>query len=395
MHVSPISPRFLRGLHANLAYWRAETAVLSPERRRALNADFPNLRQALDMALQLPETRSAAAALLLHCFFWVEAAGHVPAWTPLVARAAALLPADAFSLRYRLLKQLGQFQRMQRQLDAALATLAQAQQLLDQVDDPNAPGELQLNLCQVYRDKRDLPRAQQHGERAVALLPEDATRLQGLTLQIMGQIAQDRGELPRAIALYRQALPLLAQPDDPTAVARTLNALAVAYQLHGRTAAALAQYQALIDLLADSPNVRARAEALLNLGSLHYGAGQLDAAEAAFRQAAALLQPQAGLLFSKALAANNLGAIARDRGDWPAAEAQLRQALRLFQHIGDELMEANTRGNLAELHIRRGQPDAATAELRAARALAARHPDHAWGRQLAAEFQEKLSRVLH
>lgn len=117
------SSRFVCGLRSYLDYWLVKTADLHDAVIGQLNPEFPNLLHIVELGLVLPETQEQTAVLMLQCFFWVEQVGYVQIWQPLVELAAQRLPVAHVSLRFRLLKQLGQLQRLQYQLDTAVATL--------------------------------------------------------------------------------------------------------------------------------------------------------------------------------------------------------------------------------------------------------------------------------
>lgn len=124
-HFAP-SPRFVAGLQANLAYWLRQTTPLTDTTINRLEPDFPNLLRVIEMGLMMAETQINTGRLMVNCFFWVEGAGHIHLWQPLLTKLLANLPPNQPLLHFQLLKQLGQFQRLQHQPELALATFQKA-----------------------------------------------------------------------------------------------------------------------------------------------------------------------------------------------------------------------------------------------------------------------------
>lgn len=392
--ISNANVYFVHGLHANLGYWLAQTSALDDAKIRDLNPDFPNLFQAVEMGLVLPETREEAVALMLQCFFWVEAAGYGHLWLPLVETALQILPIADVQHRFRLLKQKGQFQRLQRQIEESIATFQAARDLAQSLRDDQAMAEIHLNLGQVYYLQHVYDQAQTHSQEALNLLANERGRLMVLTLQNLGQIAQEQGDLAQAESLYRQALDITYQPQTTADVTRTMSLLATVLQQKGESSQALLLYREILKRLVDITNVREQVELYLNAGSLYYDQDQLDQAEEAFDQAQQLLRHSPGLLFHHALVCNNLGCVHRDREEWVISDSYFRQSVTRWRQIDDELMLATALGNWAQLYLRQKWIADALPLFQESLRLSGRYPTNTWAQKLHKQYSEIVTDLI-
>lgn len=352
----PPSPRFIRGLQANLRYWLEQTAVLDDDAIARLDPEFPNVLRAVEMGLVLAEIRQDTAVLILQCFFWVEGAGHVHQWRLLVEKCLDVMPAADDWLRFRLLKQAGQFQRLEGDGNTAVTTFRQAKKLARRLNDSQAIAEIHMNLSQVYYRQHRYDMAESEGQAANALFTKAQPRLKFITLQILGQIASARQEWGLAESYFNQALSL---PDGGglrvTDRIRTMNHLALVCQEQKAYEQAWEIRREIARLLAGSAPVKDRIDAQINLGVLFYDWGRLAQAETAFRQAEQMLRTQPGFTQLKALVANNLGCVLRDRQEWLSAHNYFGRSLNLYAFLNDTLMQAKANGNLAKCYMRREQ----------------------------------------
>ncbi len=388
------SPRFICGVQANLRYWLGQTAVLDDAAISRLNPEFPNVLQAVEMGLVLAETRRDTAVLILQCFFWVEAAGRVHQWRPLVEKCLAVMPVADDRLRFRLLKQAGQFQRLQRDWDTAVTTFQAAQKLARRLNDNQAIAEIQLNLAQVHRFKQEYDQARQQGKAALALLAkmDNSVRLQLIALQLLGQLAQERGNLPRAEHYFRQAVRLGHETQITADITRTMNDLARVLHAQMRYQAALETYQEIWALLAHTSREKEKVELLINRGSLFFDWDKLEEASASFSEAEQCLAALPDSLFYEALLANNVGCVWQRRRQFATAEPYFRRSIAVWRQYGDELQLANALDGLGDVLFNMGR----TAESRAcfdeAYTLAGKYPANNWANQLRAMYAEKANR---
>lgn len=346
------SPHFTNGLNAYLNDWLNQTARLDEADILRLNPDFNNLLHIVELGLALPETREKTSELIIQCFFWVEQLGYHQLWQPLTAVALKKIPAERETLRFRLLKQLGQWQRLQYQLDKAIATLQEAERLAKNLTNLEAVAEVHMNLCQVYHLMGEYKTAEQYGLMALESLPPDSLRLRSITLRTLGLLSQEQGMLNQAESYLQDSLKYAESPKEKS---YSLNVLAVIYQHKEKNEWALNAYSEVLSLLNGAANINFLAEVRLNKGGLLYSMGQLDEAEAEFKTVEALLHQRPGLLFHKARIANNLGCVLRDKKMYPAAEICFRRSIQQFSQVGSGIFEANAWGNLAKTHSQQGR----------------------------------------
>lgn len=373
------SPRFVCGLQAYLDHWLAKTAALDDGAIRQLNPDFPTLLHIVKLGLVLPETQEKTALLILQCFFWVEQVGYMLVWQPLVELSTQRLPTHHVHLRFRLLKQLGQLQRLQYQLDMAVMTFEQAKQIAYALGEEQATAEIHMNLCQVYHLKKRYQEAEEYGRLALQHLPDNQSKLKAITWRTLGIMAQEQGNLPQAQILLQYSLNFAISPKEQVL---TLNVLAVIFQQQEQYDQALTIYDQLLTLLDNESHPQLFTEIQLNKGSLLYGLGQLGEAEAVFKKAADILQQRAGLTYYKALVANNLGCIWRDQKQFVVAEASFRRSIQQFAQISSDIYEANAWGNLAKLYTQQKQYLEAITCYDKALKLVAGYPHNAFAQKL-------------
>ena len=389
------SPRFIRGLQANLRYWQAQTAVINDDIIRNLDPDFPNLLWTVQVGLALAATWRDTAVLILQCFFWVEGSGRVPQWRPLLKKCLAVMPAPDDWLQFRLLKQLGQLQRIQWEFETAVVTFQQAATIAQTLHNDQAIAEIHMNLCQTYQHQRQYGKAETEGAKALDILTESQPRLKATTLQSLGKIAKDQGQYELATARFHEALTLFrtCKTISVTDITRTMNALALTHKDQNQLAAALNIYQEVADLLADTTKEEDKIRAALNQGSVLYDWNRFDQAESAFRRAEQMLRKQKGLLSLKALTANNLGCVLRNQRVGLASERQLQKSITLYQQLGDELMLANAIGNLSKLYMQQEMWNEARSGFDEASRLAFKFPQNAWAKSMQAEYDAKRAEI--
>jgi len=390
-----LSPTFLRGLQRNLRYWLAQTiptsdsisGVADDEAINRLNPDFANMLRAVEMGLTLPETQEKTIGLILQCFFWMEKAGHSYLWRPVVKRAMGLLPATDIYLQFRLLKQLGQFEREDGELETAVSTFQQADQLAHRLEDGQAIAEIRMNLAETYRRQHKYALAQEHGEAALALFDEENGRLRAITLGGLGRSALEQGDLLKAASLLQKSITLQEVSNAPY-LYRSYNILALIYRRQSRHAESAQLYQKTLTQLTNTQNERDKIITSIDLGGLYYEWGKFSEAEVTLRQAEAIAHKQNGLLLHKGSIATSLGCVLQEQGDLDRAEVYHQRAIGLYRQVDARLLLANALGNLAEIQIECGQNQQALACLAEALDLLPHFSGNAWAQKLTMEYKE-------
>lgn len=159
-------------------------------------------------------------------------------------------------------------------------------------------------------------------------------------LHNLGGLEHARGNLEQAEPLARQSVDLHARTLGDTHLATDLDRIALAAILDGigqrMEAAELLEgvIPRLRSRLGDDPEV---AVALNNLGAIAQRSGDLDRAEASYREALAIKEARVGSS-SPTLAAtlNNLGTVLRRTGRLPEAAAMYARAIELLEGVVDD-----------------------------------------------------------
>lgn len=176
-----------------------------------------------------------------------------------------------------------------------------------------------------------------------------------------------RGELPRALATYRESLRWAEIADDrPAMLTQELNVGAVALTLGDWALAeqSFQRAQRLAAALADSGGgLRAR----LGLAQISLRQGQFDAARRGFQQG--LDDARDRDAAAALVALNGLGLASQALGQTAAARAALAEAEPLARAHGDRRLLAATLANRAALALRSGEAQPARQYLEEAIAL--------------------------
>ena len=345
-----ISPRFLRGIRANLTFWQQKTADLDDRHVQALEPDFPNLLQLIRMSLHLPEISVETAVLMRQCFFWIENGGHIKAWLPLLQQCTAQLPTAELWLRFQLTKQIGQFQRLLFDLEAAEQTFLECQTFATALNDPKAKAETLINLCQTLQQQKRFDDAFAVGKQALGLLDEKNGRLLSITHQTLGMIARDLGNYDLAAHHLEMALALLQDVLIITDRTRTMTNLAVLYQKQQRYDDALKLLREVQQLCQGTLYIRDQIDVQLNLTSLFYDQKRYAEALEALTEAERLLSDQSGYQMLRAILANNLGCVLRESQQFAAAEKQFHKSIDMLHALSAHQQVIDYSKNLIEAY---------------------------------------------
>lgn len=382
------SSRFPQFVAANIAYWQQRSSDLADEQIRHLNADHPNLLQAVALGQVYGQTQKAAAELALQLFPLIERCGHRQSWLPLLERAIAQTAAAEHALKFHLLKRLGQLFRLDRQLEAAITHHKEAERIAQEWGNEHALADAHLNLSEDYRYQRRYGKAEAHGLKALHTFSgrPEAKQWLSSTLNTLGLIAQEQGALETAESWLRQAAEVAEEVDPPTYLARMYGNLAFTLQKQCKFEEALHYYQEASALLETTASELDKIKLQLSLGSLYFEQGQLVTAEKVFRRAQQALLQQQGQIYYQAMAAQSLGNVLLKQERLPEAEASLQRSLLLWRQAGDTLMLANTLGTMGETLAAKKNLDDARGHYDEALSLLKAYPDNAWAQKLLQEF---------
>jgi tetratricopeptide (TPR) repeat protein len=160
----------------------------------------------------------------------------------------------------------------------------------------------------------------------------------------MGMLALSTGDFAAASIAFRRAATLWRAVGDNERWLGALNNLAVGRAQQGEDAETA--FREALEAAKDDPTQRSRL--LINLGRALEAAKRLQAAEVAYREAAALAV-EIGAFKSAAMAWNNVGSLSHQQGRLPDARAAYEQSLALSRQAGVQEVLGLALANLAEL----------------------------------------------
>ena len=245
-------------------------------------------------------------------------------------------------------------------LSGTMGTLANALSRAGQNDEALAVAEHCVEISQRLGNQREV--AADHGRCASILMVSGrydeadarydlalaAARqagdrgLEGAILQHQGSLANGRNQLDRANRLYQQALQRFQEAGDTEGVMQTYNLLGVVERNAGRLAEARAWYEKSRELAMQMQDQPGLAQAAQNIG----------------------------------IVCQTEGEAARDRGDEPAARQHfeaagqsVEESLRMEHARNNKPGEADSLGQLAQIHLLLGDLDSAERHAHAAREI--------------------------
>jgi len=232
-----------------------------------------------------------------------------------------------------------------------------------------APDSLDLattlnNIGAVYSDRGDLDRALDYYQRDLAIgerLAPDSLDV-ATTLNSIGAVYYDRGDLDRALGYYQRSLAIAERlAPDSLDVATTLNNIAAVHCDRGDLDRAVDYYQrslAMEERLApDSLDV---ATTLSNIGRVYYDRGDLDRALEYLQRSLAIAERLGPDSLLVATTLNNIGAVCYDRGDLDRALDYFQRDLAIGERLApDSLDVAPTLNNIGLVYYDRGDLDRA------------------------------------
>jgi serine/threonine-protein kinase len=261
-----------------------------------------------------------------------------------------------------------------------------------------AQAQLHSVFGDVYTDMRDLPRAQTHFEKALALraaaLGETHADVAQSLLQL-GQLLQSRGHYDLALIHYERALGIYRRNRDQSGIAQALFSMGNAPGFPLDSNIVLTRQALAVRARAHGPDHPLVAADLLYLGGLMRMKGQLEQAEQHYREALGIWRRALGAEHPSTLRAyTQLGLTLADRGNLDTAEQLFRQILTLREKSQgpDHADVAATLSNLASVLFRTG--NYAEAETHRRRALAIRGRIYGEQHPSYAEYLAHLSEVL-
>lgn len=253
------------------------------------------------------------------------------------ARAAGELQIAA-----RFLGNLGGCRFALHQFREALTAYTEARRLAETAGDRAIAGKLDINICSLYSQLRQLDAAVESARRAMTSL-SGSDRLQQLPswLILLAGLRADQGRLPEAVALYRQSIAAAERAGEPEVIAMAWNDLGYEYLEHRKLPLA---ERALLEgyRIRKLNHLRSIESSYRNLGMLRLEQGNTDAAAGLLDEAVARSRQPGGL-----------------RPAWEVYSARGR--VRMAQHrLPDALDDLRVAARWARMWRRNALPNDAT-----------------------------------
>jgi len=247
----------------------------------------------------------------------------------------------------------------------AIALLGRALKQAEAAHDSRAIGRVHYELGLCYKRVGDLAIVREHLTRASSALHAAGDRRHlALTHSLLGVALAQSGRADEAMAALRQAehLATLIQADDVLAMVCG-NQANVALMRH-RADQALALAERSVKLHESAGSLHGLAVALATLGQICVGLGQIHRAEELLHRA---LSVRSAVQFHETTGAvyDTLAQIHLTRGNYDAAQAALVQAAEAYGGFGrhaSRWYEWSVRSNTARLALKRGDLDGAIAQ---------------------------------
>ena len=388
MSDKPISPQFIRGLHANITYWQEKTSNITDIDDSSIRADFLNLVRAVQLGSFHPATQLKTAELMCQVFFWVEQTGQWDIWLPLMNRLISKVEDKLICCR--LYKQQGQLYRSGQMPDEAIEALGKAAKYAKELENDLLLAEAHMHLSATYLQKRDFAKAEKYAHNALKRLSNrtDVEKQISAIYFTLGRVAMMKGDFAQSESHLRAAVDIGRGVQSQTQFARILNALAIVLHRQNNHELSELTYLEAIEYIDGTISVIDKIRLQLSLGSLYVDMKQFNNAEALFIDAAQTLRSIPGQFHLVAMTANNLGNVLLEKGEYLAAELQLRRSVELRRMLKTQLPLANSYKSLGKTLAILGRFEEALAVIDEALSILADFKDDVWANEI---YQECVS----
>ena len=183
-----------------------------------------------------------------------------------------------------------------------------------------------------------------------------------------GLQAFGRGDRPRAVEHWQNALLLYKAGGDLAGEGRMLENLSVIHRFNNEATEAIALSEQAIALYESAGIANTQPSAYLNLGSAYRMAGDTERAIAAYLQGLDLYQGEKDIQGERMML-SLLAQIYKDRADYAQTINYQQQALALSRQIGNPAAEAEALSELGYAYVMNDQPTQAVAVLHLAVAI--------------------------
>ena len=211
------------------------------------------------------------------------------------------------------------------------------------------------SLGRVYQDRGQGKEAEKVFEQALSITQEIGDRQnEGVALCNLGFLYCGRGELDKAEQSHRQALGIFRELGDRRGEGGALNNLGFVYQSRGQWREAEQAYKQSLVIKHELHERNGEGNTLANLGIMHLKQHQLQEAES-FLSQALLIFREIGNRLGEEQTLGHWGILYNERGQWDKAEQAYQQSLFISRDLGDRRNEGAALNNLGSMFVSLGQ----------------------------------------
>lgn len=291
--------------------------------------------------------------------FVICLAGAAPAW----AQPGATGPVAALNAEAKALSET--------EPEQSLAVARKAQALARETGDAAGEAEALNYIAYAYRNQSLLDLARAAALESVRLfVTAGDTRGESQGYNTLGLIEADAGRFTEALEYHLQALEIRERTNDREGLAYSFNNLGNIYRNMGQHDTALEHHKKALALKVELGLRSSEAYSHHNMGLVYFAMGDSARALEAYRRGLAIRE-ELGDTRAIGVSLNAIGLV-QAQSDPAAALETYRRALDLRRANGDERGEMATELNLADVHLRMRNLDAAMAAANRALAIGQR-----------------------
>ena len=203
----------------------------------------------------------------------------------------------------------------------------------------------------------------------------------------IARVQQERGQVDKALAGYREALRVARELRDRTQMSRTLHQLGAALQVQGLTAEARAAYEESLQLKTEAGDVAGAARTLHQLASILQSERRFDEALELYHGALSAKET-VGDRQGIAHTLHQIGVIHFDRGELERALNYLERAHAIIEALNAPADLSRSLIDIARVYRAADQIDKAVREYRKAFRIADEIGHHAWADSVLLELAQ-------
>jgi tetratricopeptide (TPR) repeat protein len=390
------STQFSRSVAANVAYWHSMAQLPAEQKIRALDGERHNLFRAAEFGLALADTWSQATDLILDCYELILYRGYCQEWIPVLERVLEDCPENKPGIRITLYHQLGNLYRLERRFEMAIEKHGREEQLAIALKDDFYIARANSNQCKTYYLLRQHDDAERRALAALAYYQgrDETKESYAAMLNLLGLIAQSRGDLTVSESWYRQAIEVFRKTELTIELVRVLRNLAIVLESEGKVEQSLDTYHEVQTLLEPTNYEIEKSNVALSLGTLYFHRGDLVKAEACYRQAYSPYFQDFGPIYDQAMVTNNLGNVYHAQGRFAEAEIWLGKSISSFRQAKAQLMLANALATLARTFADQGKVGCIEPLFNEAMTLVKQYPDDAFAGSIKKELAQVNNYLL-